>query len=205
MFSLKSILAVAAFACLASAETIKVTATSDNKFNPDTIKANAGDVLEFHFQPKNHSVAAGDYRYPCTPLSFDDQSRFFSAFVPSDNGEASKVFRVTLNSTAPTVFYSTQGNECAKGMVGIINPNATVTLDDYKKRASTLSEGVSPRTTPFGGVLADNNGSGSSSSPSPAPSSGSNGKGGDKKNAAVSVHASAAGLFGVAVLAAILA
>ena len=88
MFSLKSFFAATAFAYLASAETIKVIATSDNKFNPDTIKANAGDILEFHFQPKNHSVAAGDYQYPCTPLNFDNNSRFFSAFVPSNNGEA---------------------------------------------------------------------------------------------------------------------
>ena len=91
-------------------------------------------------------------------------------------------------------------------MVGIINPNATVTLDDYKKRASVLSEAVSPRNTPFGGVFADNNDSASSSSPSPTPSSGSNnGKGGDKKNAAVSIHVSVAGLLSAAALAVYLA
>ena len=86
MPSLKTLLASAAMAYLATAKTIKITATSDNKFDPETVEAEKDDVIEFHFEPKNHSVVAGDYRYPCSPL--DLGSGFFSGFLPTDSGSA---------------------------------------------------------------------------------------------------------------------
>lgn len=86
MPSLKTLFASAAMAYLATAKTIKITATSDDKFDPEEVEAEKGDVLEFHFEPKNHSVVAGDYRYPCSPL--DLGSGFFSGFLPTDSGSA---------------------------------------------------------------------------------------------------------------------
>jgi plastocyanin len=153
MFSLKTLFASAAMAYLATAKTIKITATSDDKFDPEEVEAEKGDVLEFHFEPKNHSVVAGDYRYPCSPL--DLGSGFFPGFLPTDSGSADKVFQVTVNDTDPTPFYSSQGKECASGMVGIINPDKNKTLSDYKERASELSSGVNPGRKAFGGELVD--------------------------------------------------
>lgn len=66
-----------------------------------------------------------------------------------------KVFQVTVNSTEPIPFYSSQEDECAKGMVGIVNPSSNKTLDDYKKRSSELSKGVTPGQASFGGELVD--------------------------------------------------
>ena len=40
-------------------------------------------------------------------------------------------------------------------MVGLINPSSNKTLDDYKKRASGLSTGVSPGNGSFGGKFVD--------------------------------------------------
>lgn len=88
MPSFKSLFATAALAYLANAKTIKITATSDNKFDPDTVEAEKDDVLEFHFEAKNHSVVAGNYDYPCSPLPLDSDQAFFSGFVSSDDGEA---------------------------------------------------------------------------------------------------------------------
>ncbi|KAH0496751.1 hypothetical protein TgHK011_004098 [Trichoderma gracile] len=136
MPSLKSFVSALALAYLANAKTIKITATSDNTFDPSTVKASDGDILEFVFEPKNHSVVAGDYR-----------------------GEADKVFRVEVNGTDPIAFYSSQGNECASGMVGIVNPSANQTLADYKKRASALARSVTPGRKPYGGDIADNDSS----------------------------------------------
>ncbi|CAM1511300.1 Fc.00g088130.m01.CDS01 [Cosmosporella sp. VM-42] len=153
MPSFKTLFASAVMAYLANAKTIKITATSDNKFDPDSVEADNGDILEFHFEPKNHSVVAGDYQYPCSPMELG--TGFFSGFVDSDDGEADKVFQVTVNGTSPTPFYSSQGDECAKGMVGIVNPSSNKTLDDYKKRASELSKGVTPGKAIFGGKLVD--------------------------------------------------
>lgn len=67
-----------------------------------------------------------------------------------------KVFRVTIANTDPIVFYSSQGDECPKGMVGIVNPNDKETLDDYKKRAGALARGVTPGQSTYGGELAGN-------------------------------------------------
>lgn len=86
MASLRTFLVAAAMAGLAAAETIKITAASNNTFTPDTVKANDGDILEFHFQPLNHSVAAGDYRNPCSPMAAG--SGFFSGYMAVNSGES---------------------------------------------------------------------------------------------------------------------
>jgi plastocyanin len=86
MPSFKSFFVAAALGYLANAKTIEITATSDNKFDPDNVKAEKGDVLEFHFEPKNHSVVAGDYRYPCSPLQLG--SGFYSGFISTDDDKA---------------------------------------------------------------------------------------------------------------------
>ncbi|KAH7275641.1 hypothetical protein B0J15DRAFT_21087 [Fusarium solani] len=198
MPSFKTVFASAALACLASAETIKVTASSDNKFEPDEIKAEKGDVIEFHFEPKNHSVVAGDYRYPCSPL--DIGTGFFSGFVPTDDGTADKVFRVTVNDTEPLPFYSSQGKECPNGMVGIINPSENKTLDDYKKEAAKLSSGVSPGRAVFGGRLVDEDDADSDDSDSKDSDdkdSSESKDGNDKDNAAGALGAPLAGILAV--------
>lgn len=64
-----------------------------------------------------------------------------------------------VNGTDPIAFYSSQGNECASGMVGIVNPSANQTLADYKKRASALARSVTPGRKPYGGEIADNDSS----------------------------------------------
>ncbi|KAL7893583.1 hypothetical protein HDV63DRAFT_408170 [Trichoderma sp. SZMC 28014] len=176
MPSIKSLLSAAAVACLASGETIKITATSSNTFDPSSVTASHGDILEFHFEPKNHSVVSGLYAFPCTPTQLG--TGFFSGFTfNTTDGEADKVFRVTVNGTDPTPFYSSQGNECAGGMVGIINPSKNETLEDFKKRASALARSVSPGKTAFGGEIADNDDSSNSTSGGSSSSS-SGGKGG---------------------------
>ncbi|PTB70882.1 hypothetical protein BBK36DRAFT_1137529 [Trichoderma citrinoviride] len=205
MPSLKSFVSAIALAYLANAKTIKITATSDNTFDPSTVKASDGDILEFVFEPKNHSVVAGDYRYPCSPLELG--TGFFSGFFPTSSGEADKVFRVEVNGTDPIPFYSSQGNECASGMVGIVNPSANQTLADYKKRASALARSVTPGRTSFGGEIADNDssddddgddskdgssGSGSSSDSSGDSSSDKDGK--DSGSVSLSVSLGALGL-----------
>jgi peroxisome-assembly ATPase len=86
MPSIKSIIAASALALLANAETIRITATSDNRFDPETVRAAEGDVIEFHFEPRNHSVVSGDYRYPCSATNAG--TGFFSGFFPTNDGEA---------------------------------------------------------------------------------------------------------------------
>ncbi|KAJ2896191.1 hypothetical protein MKZ38_005759 [Zalerion maritima] len=143
--------ALLAAAPAALADTIKITATSDLTFDPSEVTAAKGDVLEFHFEPSNHSVAMGEFgsiNGPCVPAN---EGGFFSGYMPTSGGENEKVFQVTMNSTDPMVFYCTQSNHCAQGMIGVVNADDGQ-LDGYKTNASAIANAVAPKSV-FGGVL----------------------------------------------------
>jgi len=95
MFSLKSLVAAAALVISVAAQgrTIQILAVQDLSlddtfvFKPREIRANVGDVLEFHFAPtaflpSNHSVAQGTFERACEPLP----SGFFSGNVTAPPG-----------------------------------------------------------------------------------------------------------------------
>lgn len=107
MLPLKRLLVAAAvMVSMTEAETIKITAQSDNTFNPNSVTAKKGDILEFHFQPRNHSVVAGDYKYPCSPLPIG--SGFFSGFLDVESGEAVSSFALlpTTENSARGLTYA---------------------------------------------------------------------------------------------------
>lgn len=56
-----------------------------------------------------------------------------------------------INNTEPIVFYSSVGKQCPDGMVGIINPNDEMTLDEYRDNAAGLATSVSPGRDAYGG------------------------------------------------------
>lgn len=89
-------------------------------FDPDTVTAAVGDVLNFHFYPGDHSVASSDFANPCSPAA---QNPVWSGFInPSGSGEASTMFSLTVNSTDPMWFYCAQVGHCAAGMAMVVNP-----------------------------------------------------------------------------------
>ena len=47
-------------------------------FNPEVVTADTGDLLQFHFYPKNHSVAQSSFSSPCKPST----AGVFSGFMP---------------------------------------------------------------------------------------------------------------------------
>ncbi|KAJ6444408.1 mitochondrial ATPase (Afg1) [Purpureocillium lavendulum] len=155
MPSLQYWLTAAALVCLSHADTIKITATSRTTFDPATVNAKQGDTIEFRFQSRNHSVVSGAYENPCSPLRLG--TGFFSGFVPVESGESNKTFRVTVTNTDPMPFYSSQGDECTRGMVGIINPKGDKTLEKYRSKAVTLAGAVTPGNNAYGGDMVDTN------------------------------------------------
>ena len=88
MPSFKTLFAAAALASLAQAKTIKVTATEEDSFDPDEVKAAKGDIVEFHFEKGNHSVVAGEYKLACSPLELKSDGSFFSGFIDTDDATA---------------------------------------------------------------------------------------------------------------------
>jgi plastocyanin len=58
-------------------------------FEPDTIIASVGDIINFHFYPINHSVAQSSFDKPCQPLEGGvRQIPIFSGFLPVKSGES---------------------------------------------------------------------------------------------------------------------
>ncbi len=52
-------------------------------FKPESVTADVGDLLDFHFYPKNHSVVQGTFSSPCQPLA----GGVYSGFMPEEAGE----------------------------------------------------------------------------------------------------------------------
>lgn len=79
-------LAILVFSVLAarpaSADVYKVEVGKGGlRYTPNNIKADKGDIVEFHFDAM-HSVIAGDFKKPCTPVS---SGGFYSGVLPDGN------------------------------------------------------------------------------------------------------------------------
>jgi hypothetical protein len=60
------------------------------------------------------------------------------------------VFRVTVTNTDPIFFYCSVEGHCSGGMVGVVNPSSSQTLQAYQDAAGSAVE-VAPASV-FGGV-----------------------------------------------------
>ncbi|KAF2001667.1 hypothetical protein P154DRAFT_167085 [Amniculicola lignicola CBS 123094] len=114
-------------------------------FEPQNVVAEIGDLIEFHFLPKNHSVVQSSFDEPCKPL----QNGVFSGFnFPTKEGEAPDVFVFTVLDKKPFWYYCSQtaGNHCQMGMAGVINQNfdGQATLAAYKEKAKLTGTSISP-------------------------------------------------------------
>ncbi|KAG5997222.1 hypothetical protein E4U43_002696 [Claviceps pusilla] len=146
-----------------SAKTIVIDVGKDGLvFSPDSVKADVGDVLEYHFN-NVHSVAMGDFTSGCAPPS---KGGFYSGVVKAST--TNDVFQVTVNSTDPMPFYCSVGKHCQAGMVGIVNPSSKDSLDKYRDLAKAAQDNKSPDAV-FGGKMVpstDTSANGSPAGPS---------------------------------------
>lgn len=143
-------------------------------FNPSTITAAKGDMVQFQFNPLNHSVVQGSFEKPCQPLS----GGFFSGFQSLSTGATSMPsFTITVNSTDPIWFYCSQTvlTHCQQGMVGVINPTSDQTFDMFQTAAKKTTNSISPPKAQGGvaGTVQAASSSSSSSSASPSASASS--------------------------------
>jgi len=119
------------------------------KFTPSTTTAAIGDTLQFHFYTGagSHSVVEGMFSSPCVPTT----NAFFSGYIPgSTKGEMTFVVNVT--STDPIWFYCSLASHCADGMVGVVNPPADQTIEQYAAAAQSIGQGSAPASV-AGGVV----------------------------------------------------
>ncbi|KAF2710145.1 hypothetical protein K504DRAFT_342636, partial [Pleomassaria siparia CBS 279.74] len=120
----------------------------DHKFRPEITQAEIGDTIEFQFFPANHSVVRAEYQYPCIPYEMTGLGKigFFTGFHPVDAilSEPPK-WSVIINDTDPIFFYCSATGSCINyQMVGVINPNATVSLATQKNLAGKSSYMLQP-------------------------------------------------------------
>lgn len=87
---------------------------------PNTLTAAVGDIVEFQFNPANHSVSESAFDNPCVPIS---AMAISSGFVPVvANSTEIKTFSITVKTTEPMFLYCAQGPHCQLGMSMVINP-----------------------------------------------------------------------------------
>ncbi|CAF9930052.1 MAG: hypothetical protein ALECFALPRED_004509 [Alectoria fallacina] len=135
---------------LSLAKNISISVGEDGLvFNPDTVTADTGDLLQFYFYPKDHSVAQSSFSSPCQPLT----GGVYSGFLP-ETAEGKTVFQVTVNNTDPIYLYCSQIQHCQAGMAMVVNPPSTGnTLAAYQSAAKTASTASPPAIA--GGVFID--------------------------------------------------
>lgn len=115
-------------------------AKGGHSYSPDVVLAEVGDIIEFQFYPTNHSVIRAAYGYPCVP--YEDilgvgHYGFFSGFHPVEAVlDNPPNWTVRVNDTEPIFYYCGAPNSCiGYGMVGVINPNASTSLEHQRQLA----------------------------------------------------------------------
>ncbi|KIW90166.1 uncharacterized protein Z519_08809 [Cladophialophora bantiana CBS 173.52] len=131
-------------------------------FAPDVTLAKVGDTILFQFYPNNHSVIRAEYGYPCVPYEDTgvDKVGFFSGFYPVEAVLPDPPrWSILVNDTNPIFYYCGAAGSCIDHqMVGVINPNATTSLQHQKDLAAESqfmllpgqpwpNEGENPLTT----------------------------------------------------------
>ncbi|WQF82125.1 Putative cupredoxin [Colletotrichum destructivum] len=131
------------------------------RFDPDNVVAEIGDVVEWHFLPRNHSVVQSSFADPCVPLA--DGTSFFSGFnFFTPEGQADNVFQVVVEDRKPIWYYCAQnvGQHCSSGMVGVINQNfdsPDFTLAKHKALAAQKGDAIIPAVQQGGYVIPNPN------------------------------------------------
>ena len=104
--------------------------------------------MTFQFYPTNHSVIRAEYGFPCIPYEYTgvDKIGFYSGFRPVDAVlDNPPEFSIKINDTNPIFFYCGAPGSCINWqMVGVINPNATTSLQTQKQLAKDSTIMLTP-------------------------------------------------------------
>ncbi|KAK3935940.1 hypothetical protein QBC46DRAFT_396249 [Diplogelasinospora grovesii] len=125
-------------------------------FSPNNVtNALPRTVVEFSFNPKNHSVVQSSFSDPCHPLA----NGFSSGFIPTEVSPSGVLFDIVVQDTKPIWFYCAQTakTHCQAGMVGSINaPTSGNTLDAFIQLAAKASTSTIPPQAPLVGTVTVN-------------------------------------------------
>ncbi|KAJ3777538.1 Cupredoxin [Lentinula raphanica] len=159
---------VAALVSAVAAETFTVIVGGNSSiaYSPTSVNATTGDVIQFQFVSKNHTVTQSTFAAPCTAMAGGVDSGFQAV---ATNATTFPVWSFTLtNTSAPLWFFCAQTGHCAKdGMVFAVNPTASKSFEAFQ--AAALATGSNSTTTnsttgtPSSATTSASSGSGASS------------------------------------------
>ncbi|KKY35269.1 putative extracellular serine-rich [Diaporthe ampelina] len=100
-------------------------------FTPNSVTASPGDILQFQFAARNHTVTQSLPNSPCRPVEAGAAGvpgaaaapGIHSGFIPFDGGASGMVgtFNVPVMNTQPMFLYCAQAMHCQQGMVMTVN------------------------------------------------------------------------------------
>ncbi|KAG7088128.1 hypothetical protein E1B28_012152 [Marasmius oreades] len=139
-----------------AAETFTIAVGGNNTltYDPKSITAKDGDIIQFQFLTKNHTVTQSTFADPCTKMTTPTEG-VDSGFMPVAVG-ATQIpsWSFTLNNASgPLWFYcrqKTPASHCQAGMVFAVNPTADKTFDAFQKLA--MGGAANGTTTSTGGA-----------------------------------------------------
>ncbi|KAI0970273.1 hypothetical protein F4678DRAFT_135043 [Xylaria arbuscula] len=125
-------------------------------FNPNNVTELVGTVVEFSYNPANHSIVQSSFDKPCQPID-QDGGGFVAPFVPTKQTPSGVTFEVTLTNPNPVWFYCAQTTKshCQSGMVGSINAatSGAKTFQAFKDLAAKAPPSTIGPDTPVVGAL----------------------------------------------------
>ncbi|KAJ7090318.1 hypothetical protein B0H15DRAFT_838101 [Mycena belliarum] len=98
---------------------VTVGGTGVLAYTPNFVTANVGDIVQFTFKQKNHTITQSTLASPCTPM----EGGFDSGFVPvAADATAFPLAQLTVKDLSPIWIFCRQAGHCAQGMVFAVNP-----------------------------------------------------------------------------------
>lgn len=127
-------------------------------FNPTNLTGvNNGDIVNFQFVSKNHSVVQSTFAAPCTAAGVS--SGFQNVSDPSGASGFPTWSMTVENASAPLWFFCSQVvannfTHCQKGMVFAINPTEAKSFDAFKQAAiASNATAPGPGENPSGSIV----------------------------------------------------
>ncbi|KAM5538049.1 hypothetical protein V8D89_008246 [Ganoderma adspersum] len=134
---------------------VQVGGNGSLAYTPSSLTGVAnGDIIQFQFLEKNHTVTQSTFAAPCSNVTSTTGAvtGVDSGFQFVNSTTEFPVWQITINNaSAPLWFYCRQAKHCQAGMVFAVNPTAAKSFDAFKTAAavSTAVNGspVSANTT----------------------------------------------------------